>query len=334
MLHILFLILKIIGIILAVILGILVLLVCVVLFVPVSYQGSAKCDGKLETFCGILKVSWLFNLLQVNIKYENGDLKYYIRIAWKKITGGKSHEKIEKEVEEETNNKLFSTEQVSDQKNTKMVEQPEENMESIKQETEERSIISDQPKEKAETSFIPDHESEKELDETNAQVEKKISLIDKFKNKFYSLKKKVLNLCNKIKCTTKNICDKLKVLLEKKDKVMQFLQDKNHIKAFQKLKKEAFKLLKRLYPKQFVVKAKYGFEDPSLTGKVLAILSLLYPFTEEHMEVVPDFENKILQGRMMIKGRIYIIYFVCATWNLLWCKQVRLLYKDIRNIKL
>ena len=319
MLHILFLILKIIGIILAVILGILVLLICTVLFVPISYQGSAKCDGTLESICGIFKITWLFNLLQVNVKYENGNMKYSVRIAWKRITGGKVHEKTEIQVQEDTRvqketvNELSSTEQVSDQKIEKMVEEPKENKESTEEEIRERSVISDKSEE---------------------EVKKKSSLIDKIRNTIDNLKKKVLSLCNKIKCTTKNICDKLKLLLDKKEKIMQFIQDKDHIKAFLKLKKEALKLLKRLYPKQFAVKAKYGFEDPSLTGKILAVLSVIYPFAEEHMEIVPDFENKILQGRMMIKGRIYIVCFVCTAWNLIWCKQIRLLYKDIRNFKL
>lgn len=334
MLHILFLILKIIGIILAVILGILVLLICVVFFVPVSYQGSAKCDGTIESLCGILKVTWLFRLIQVNAKYENGNLRYSVQIAWKKITGGKSLEKNEKKMEEEPGDKLSPSESVEYQKDEKVVQESEEVQCSVEQKTEERTSISERPEEEAETTDFPVEEPEEKLVEEEQQEKEKTSFIEKIRNKINGFKQKLINLCDKIKCTIKNICDKLKVLLEKKDKVMQFIKDKNHIKAFLKLKKEVFKLLKRLRPKEFAVKAKYGFEDPSLTGKVLAVLSMLYPFTEDHMEVIPDFENKILQGRLMVKGRIYVIYFICTVWNLVWCKHIRLLYKDIRNFKL
>ena len=101
-----------------------------------------------------------------------------------------------------------------------------------------------------------------------------------------------------------------------------------------KLKKEVFKLLKRLRPKKYIVKAKYGFEDPALTGKVLGVISMIFPFTEEHMEVIPCFESKVLKGNAMVKGKIYIIHFICLAWNLVWCKYIRKLYKDARNFKL
>ena len=48
MIHILLLILKMIGVIIAVILGILVLLVCIVLFVPIRYKVGAACDGTIS----------------------------------------------------------------------------------------------------------------------------------------------------------------------------------------------------------------------------------------------------------------------------------------------
>ena len=327
MLHIMLLILKIIGIILAVMLGILVLLICIVLFVPVSYQGSAKCDGTAETLCGILKVSWMFRLLQFNAKYENGTLKYSVHIAWKKITGGISHEKttkevhkeVQKEVQQETTNESPSTGQVSDQKNQKVVQEPQKEPDQEAPKPEE-SISLKEKNRKTNREETKDKTTEKAEEKTKATN--------------HGFRKKAVDLYNEIKCTIKNICDKLKVLLEKKDKVLGFIQDKNHIKALNKLKWEAFKLLKRLCPKQFAVKVKYGFDDPSITGRVLAGLSMLYPFTEDHMEIVPDFENKILMGRGKIQGRIYVIHFVCTVWNLIWCRQVRLLYKDVRNFKL
>ncbi len=304
MLHILFLILKIIGIILAIILGIIIFLLCIVFFVPVCYQGSAKCDGKLDTLAAIIKVTWLFRLIQVNAKFENNKLVYSVQIAWKKILGGKNLEKTKEVSEHKTTLEQPSPEPVKDKKVKKVVEEPKERVKSVSEKIEEESNIPEGSQ------------------ETASPVEEKLTFT-----------KKIKNLLDKIKCTIKNICDKLKMLLEKKDKVMKFIEDRNHIKAFKKAKKEVFRLLKRLRPKKFIVKARFGFEDPSLTGKILAASSLIYPFTEDHMELVPDFENQVLEGRLTIKGRIYVIHFVCLAWNLFWCKQVRMLYKDIRNFK-
>ena len=330
MLHIMLLLLKIIGIVLVVILGILVLLLCIVLFVPVSYYGSAKCNGTAESLCGILKISWLFRLIKVNAKYENGNLKYSVQIAWKKLSGGKKNESNKEKTEafDEFEVPEFESEPVP--KSTQVDKKPENSRDSIEEKAQERSIL---PKKTEDETISQEMQKNSHEEYFSAKAEKK-SLLDKVRNIFVNLKQNVNTISNKIKCTIKNLYDKLKVVLEKKDRILSFLQDDNHMKAFTKLKKEAFKLLKRLRPKEFVLKGEFGFEDPSLTGRILALLSIIYPLAEDHMEVVPVFDQKVLKGQMMIKGRIYIISFVCTAWNLVWNKHIRMLYKDIRNFKL
>ena len=56
MLHILLLILKIIGMIIVGILGILVLLIGIILFVPVRYEGKAVCEKTMKN----LRILFLF----------------------------------------------------------------------------------------------------------------------------------------------------------------------------------------------------------------------------------------------------------------------------------
>ena len=100
MLHILLLILKVIGIIFAVILGILVLLVCVVLFVPVRYDLKAASEGTFARTRMEAKATWLLHLVRVKLCYEDKKLSWQVRIAWKKIQSGQEEKKtIEAEVE-------------------------------------------------------------------------------------------------------------------------------------------------------------------------------------------------------------------------------------------
>jgi hypothetical protein len=71
MLHIVLLILKIIGVILAVLLGILLLAICLVLFVPVRYRIQA--DGKLgedESLRVKVKITWLLRILNALLTYS------------------------------------------------------------------------------------------------------------------------------------------------------------------------------------------------------------------------------------------------------------------------
>ena len=47
-----------------------------------------------------------------------------------------------------------------------------------------------------------------------------------------------------------------------------------------------------------------GSEDPSVTGKVLAVHGMLYPWIGEVVRIEPDFEKKRLCGEFYVMGRI------------------------------
>ncbi len=85
MIHILFLILKIIGIILLAILGILLISIVVVLFLPVQYQVEAKTESGLEQLEVHAKAHWLLHLIYAYWDYEDKKSKWQVRIGWKKL---------------------------------------------------------------------------------------------------------------------------------------------------------------------------------------------------------------------------------------------------------
>ena len=69
MLHILFLILKIIGILLLIVLGIILSVLAIVLFVPVRYQLSAEKERKIQAKVGL---SWLAGAIRIQTGYDEG----------------------------------------------------------------------------------------------------------------------------------------------------------------------------------------------------------------------------------------------------------------------
>ena len=105
MLHILLLLLKIIGIMVLIILGVLVLSVCVVLFVPLRYQGEAVIKDGLESLKAHLKFSWFLHLVSGYIIYENKKMDWRVRVLWKKVNTGEEEEKREKPQEIKENKK-------------------------------------------------------------------------------------------------------------------------------------------------------------------------------------------------------------------------------------
>lgn len=86
--EVLFLILKIIGIGLLVLLGIFLFIVCSLVFVPVRYRIRGKGEVPKE-FEGDMVFSWFLHLIHCRIRYDNNDLKYKLRIFGIPINLGK-----------------------------------------------------------------------------------------------------------------------------------------------------------------------------------------------------------------------------------------------------
>lgn len=330
MLHILLFIFKIAGIILAVILGILILLVCIALFIPVRYELSGTCEGDMESLRVKISVTWFLHLIRADICYKKKKLMWRVRAAWIKKRSG--------QIKEETKHEETDQEEAG-YKETEYEEAPEilESKEEILKECEESRYEPEKSKkENAQSMETASREEpryaeavkEPQEQEETAEERKKI------RQKIQGFIKKIKSLFQKIKCTFQNLCDKIKTFLQKKDRLMEFISDEVHKGAFRKVIKEIKHLLKRLVPGKLTADVHYGFDDPCTTGKVLAGLGMLYPFIGEHVQVMPDFENRVLEGNVYIKGKIHGYYFFVTCWNLIWCRNVRMTYRHIKNFEL
>lgn len=319
MLHILFLILKIIGIILAVILGLILLAICIVLFVPICYKADLHGSGNARELTVHAKVSWLFGLIKAVFALENGKTDLSVRIAWKKFGNSDPVEdKAEDRVEEKPKPEKKAVMQ------EKQVIQGEEKQDDTTNRITDKAV--EDQTEKAEKS----EQSAKTRPESTEKKQRK----KKDRKEDSDSASKIEQITEKIKCTYHKFCDKINEITEKKDKIGDFLTDETHKNAFLKLKNEAFHLLKKLKPKKIQGEITFGFEDPSLTGRLLAWISMIYPWIGEHTDITPDFEHRTLSGDLSIRGRLYVITPVVTAIRLILSKAVRRSFKDIRNFKL
>ena len=60
----------------------------------------------------------------------------------------------------------------------------------------------------------------------------------------------------------------------------------------------------------------------------------LYPLIGEYTDIRPDFEHKILKGRLLAEGKIRLLYFLVPSWNLYFNKDVKKTYEHIKSFKL
>lgn len=287
MLHILFLILKIIGIVLLVLLGIILLLIGTVLFVPVRYRIKAETTNGIDDLKMHAKATWILYLATATADYQNKELKWQARIGWKK----------------------FSSE----------MEEPEEESGDGKKWEKSDDPMDEPVKEQKETSY---EESKKSAEKsaTKEKVSKKQA-------------KKKQSFIEKIKCTIKRICDKIKKIWEMKEKIVEFLTDEIHLAAFNRLKKELFTFVKRIKPDKLKGYVRFGLDEPYNTGRVLAVLSALYPFYGDNIQIYPEFEKEILEGDVFIKGRIHLISLGIAVWKLYFDKNIKTTYEDFKSLK-
>ena len=282
--------------ILLIILGLLVLSICIVLFVPLKYLGKAESFGTVDSIKAQLKFSWLFHLISGYVYFENKETKWQVRIFWKKLN-------VETEPKK--------SEELAEDKSAEESEEESENRETVENDSvQEETVCEESLHNKSEEESV-------KQEELSAKTEKK--------------KKK--GLLEKIKYTFQAICDKIKVLIRKKEELQAFLADELHQLAWKRLKRETWRLLKFLKPKKLVLNLHFGFEDPAVTGKVLAGLSMLYPLYTDHINIEPEFDEKILEGDACIKGNIRGIHLLIVICNLFFDKNIKATYKEIKKWK-
>lgn len=309
MLHVIFLILKIIGIILALLIGLIVLLMCIILFAPIRYQVNGEFVNTVESIRVSAKFSWIFHLIRGTFDYQDSNIIWQIRIAWKKLN---------------TSDEQSAPSSFTDEKEVQSHAPRKKPVAPIPPSMDDTESI-DIPLQESFTHSLPVSSVRKE-----EAKEEKESIFKKIQN----LYNKIINAIKNIKYTIVKLCDNIKMLLTKKDKIMGFVTDDIHKVAFIKLKNEVFKFIKKLKPKKFIIKGIFGFEDPCTTGQVLAGLSILYPFIATQVQLMPDFENRILTGEVFIKGRIRLVYILVIAIRLLVNKDVRKTIKDIKKLNL
>ena len=273
-----FLILKTAGIVLLVILGLVLLLAALLLFVPVRYQA----EGELPETAGPaarVRFSWLFSLLTVRIEYADG-LKVSVRAAgirirperWiRRAAGPSGPEPMEKESEP--------------------VEKEPEPMERERE-----------PAGKSGSSGMkspPPCEAASESTETGRR------------ESFSDIPRRLLQRMKQLAGKTERICNMAEWI---RDKAEWFYEEAAYYRALFAeegsrqaailIRTHLGKLLSHAKPRQLSVNLTVGAEDPAVTGRVLAVNGMLYPWIREAVRVTPDFERECLYGDFYAKGRI------------------------------
>lgn len=164
MLHIFLFILKLIGWVLLLILGLLLLVIVAALFTPLRYHVETRCQGKLSTLETGINFRILFRLISGSIQYRDGNLDWNIRAAWIRMGSQADAEDMEEVVEEttETREKTEGSKKPDNSEESGNAEKKEDNLEQPGNAGEKASSDGlENSKEKVEVSEeLPDNPSD------------------------------------------------------------------------------------------------------------------------------------------------------------------------------
>jgi hypothetical protein len=90
-------------------------------------------------------------------------------------------------------------------------------------------------------------------------------------------------------------------------------------------------IARHLLPRRLKGRLHYGFEDPSLTGRILAGICAVYPVLPGKLTIDPDFERTVLEGEMSFGGHIIPAVILYRSLRIVLHKEFRVLLRRLRG---
>ena len=297
LLHILWMILRFLLIVAGVLLGIVLLLLLLALFCPVRYRAEAvKETESFKEVTANVSVSWLFRVVRLILSYKDGKMNPDIRLFGISLLRVKDFFSKRKEKPSgqappalEAKEAQIRDVQVKKQESTgpvaedTPVKKPKEakpaseqpNPDNVKAEQKDGNVVREP---------LWSRLAEKLFDGMEKLLNKLRGLVEKVRYRFRSLQKK-------------------KRKLEKQIRYWRtFLSHPRVKQAFALVWRKGKLLIRHVLPTRVSGDVSFGFEDPSVTGGVLAVMGMTIPLHKNAVQIHPDFEGKNhMEGSVMLK---------------------------------
>ena len=326
MLHILWIILKIILMIIGILLAIVLAVLLLVLFCPVRYEVSA--DKKLEKSIfdahAEATVSWLFRLIQFRLKYDG---KKQDATLW--VCGFTPLEKKTKSTEKKP--AQSTAEEKESAEASKIQDQTDENKAAeagTAAETEPEEITASEKEDE------PLNENQTPVTVKEAPVPAAVSeaepAVEEESDHSYAdaLARRIRAFGDRRRAFIKKVSD----LWHKIGWSYDFLTDERTGYAIACVLGEIKKIIIHILPKKVSGRAMFGFEDPSITGRILAFAGMTLPYHKNCVELDPRFEEKDqLEADVTMQGRLYGIRLFVSAARVLLNRDIWFVIKTLKN---
>ncbi len=319
MLHILFILLKIIGILLAVALGLLLL----VLWMPVrySFQMDKKAEDPLE---GQVKVTWFCSLFRMKASYIDKRFDYHIRIFGNQISGNqKEFLDRKKRKEERKEEKRRKKEQASIREEAALPKQEDSSQRERKDPVRDKACGQEENEKPVENKACGQEEDEKP-DENKGCAEGESEKPAGQRKKERKKKKSRKNYGETLR-------GKYASLRENADKLKNVYASCGGQELKEFFWKSIVQLARHVLPRRWKGYLHFGFDDPAVTGILTGFVAMVYPFGQTSFSLEPDFQQACFDAACQGRGRIHPGFFLWMAGRAVCNKNVRRLLKYIQS---
>ena len=292
--HVILQILAVIGIVLLVLLALLILTVLAVLFVPIRYRASGEKEA--DRIEGVAAVSFLYPFLSFKWQRAGNENRWALRLLGIKLKSSRKADKG-KVAEPEKTDKGKAEE-------TAQAAKPEKAAEPVKEEKQPAtpSVQNAEAKDAA-----------RQAEETGTQ-----------KTDRGSSEKKA-------RFTISGLCDKMEKIRDNVEYYKERLTAEENRLFLKRTKERIFAVLKSIKPKVLTARVVCGTGSPDTTGYVCAVYGMLYPVIEDRISFTADFENKVLDGELSVKGKVRVATLVRHGIKILLDKQLKVFLKEMKR---
>lgn len=340
MLHILWMILKILLFVILCILGILLTVAMLVLFVPIRYRIHAKkTDGADETGAGkvngadgangdtngieaTVRISWLLHALSLRAGWR-GKSYFVVRVFGIPIYD-MNRPKKEK------------TERAKKNKDRDKDKNKDKNKDRHKEENKDIRKTENIEKDSKKTDISQENEVTENVNggtenQPRSSFKKIWSRITHFFQKIAAFFRMIAGKLKNIRYTIQKFCDRIKGMAEQASYYKEVLEREETKRAFLQCKRQLLHIWKNIRPKKLSVWLHFGAEDPYTTGQVLALHGMFYPWIYPYVTIEPEFDRRIMEGRFDCKGRVTIFVLILAAAKIYFDKDIRTFIKFFKK---
>lgn len=305
------------------VLGLLVLLSCIVLLVPIRYRIWGKKD---ETVDAKVQVHWLLHLVSVLLLVEQGK----VTVGKVKLCGftvmdflsdkGKADGGKTEGTDDNQQDGTGQSEELSAEQSESL---PSESMEaSLTEQSEVKpdvdagtDTVQSTAKEESAENTLQSHKKKKKT----ARKKKKSKasrkpLLERLAEEFERFCSFINTALDRLDEGIDAFWDKVSPVLDTISTYYAFATEDATVSLIKRVLATVVDFIRYILPVKLQGNLHLGMADPAGTGQICSIMAILLPWYEKNFTFTPDFEKQVMEGEVKCRGRIRLGHFV---WKVL-----------------